>query len=98
MNKLLIQSLAILSFFSIFSLSAHVIPSAGVVERELEKEYEGRPLTPFEKMPSVQIDIPEQKLIFPEGQKVLIKSIKICGNTCFSEETIVGWLENCLED
>ncbi len=95
---MLTRSLAILSFFWIFSLNAHVIPSAGIVERELEQEYEGRPLTSFERMPSVQIDIPEQKLIFCEGQKVLIKNIKICGNTCFTEETIVGWLEDCLED
>jgi hypothetical protein len=38
------------------------VPSAGVVERELEKEYKGKPLEPTKEIPSIQIDIPEERL------------------------------------
>jgi hypothetical protein len=35
-------------------------PSAGIVERQLEKDYEGTPLEPDKRVPGVQIDIPEE--------------------------------------
>ncbi|MFA6119531.1 MAG: hypothetical protein WC688_06425, partial [Parachlamydiales bacterium] len=59
-------------------------PSAGVVERELEKEYEAKPLDQEKIVPAIQIDIPEKRLEMPDGQKVLINRIEVKGNECIS--------------
>ena len=45
------------------------VPSARVVERELEKEYEGRPLELKKEIPEIKIDIPREQLYFPRGKK-----------------------------
>jgi len=66
------------------------VPSAGVVERELEKEYEGRPLEPDKQVPAIQIDIPREKLKLPVGKKVLVEDIAIQGNDSISTCEIAG--------
>ena len=48
-------------------------PSAGVVERQLEKDYEANPLESEKEMPAIQIDIPKEKLDIPDGKTVLVK-------------------------
>jgi hemolysin activation/secretion protein len=60
------------------------VPSAGVVERELEKEYEGKPLEPDKQVPAIQIDLPKKKLKLPVGKKVLVENIAIQGNDSIS--------------
>ena len=60
------------------------VPSAGVVEREIEKEYEGEPLAPTREVPAVQIDIPNERLQLPWGRKVQIDRVKIIGNSSIS--------------
>jgi hemolysin activation/secretion protein len=72
------------------------VPSAGVVERELEKEYEAKPLEPEKEIPQIQIDIPEEKLEMPEGISVVIEEIEIRGNTVFSCQQISQWI-SCRE-
>ena len=67
------------------------VPSAGVVERELEKEYEAKPLEPDKQIPAIQIDIPEEKLDIPDGKKVLITEIAIEGNSSIATEEIIRW-------
>ena len=68
-------------FFAAFSLEAlpPPVPSAGVIERQLEKEYEGKPLEPDKKVPDIQIDIPKEQLKLPEGSKVNVCEIRLQG-------------------
>lgn len=72
------------------------VPSAGVVERELEKEYESKPLGLDKEIPAIQIDIPEEKLKLPPGKKVLIKKISFQGNHSISDKKIRKWVEGYL--
>ncbi len=73
------------------------VPSAGVVEREIEKEYEGKPLEPERTLPPIQIDMPEKKLRFPDGRKVFVHQVKIEGNESIKESEIKGWIKNYLD-
>ncbi len=68
-------------------------PSAGIVERQLEKEYEGKPLEPKREVPSIQIDIPKERLALPEDKKVLIKEVRIQGNESVSTKEIYSWVD-----
>lgn len=68
------------------------VPSAGVVERELEKEYEAKPLEPDKEVPPIQIDIPQERLKFSPLKKVFISKIEIEGNTSISTQEISGWI------
>lgn len=69
-------------------------PSAGVVEREIEKEYEGKPLESDKEIPAIKIDIPEDKLELPDGKKVYIKKIEVIGNESISSEDICKWVDH----
>ncbi len=64
------------------------LPSAGVVERQLEKEYEVAPIELEKTLPSIQIDIPDEQLVLPEGKKVFVREIHLSGNTIFSSEEL----------
>ena len=64
------------------------LPSAGVVERELEREYEAQPILAGEAIPPIIIDIPEETLEFPEGIKVFIRGVVVSGNESLSGEEI----------
>jgi len=68
--------------FSAFSLKADPppVPSAGIIERQIEKEYEAEPLEIDKKVPEIQVDIPKEKLDLPEGVKVFICKVEIRGN------------------
>ncbi|MGH2611921.1 MAG: POTRA domain-containing protein, partial [Rhabdochlamydiaceae bacterium] len=90
--------------FFIFSLIATElaaipppVPSAGVVERELEKEYEGKPLEPEKETPAIQIDIPKERLEIPSRRKVFVHQIEIKGNESISTEEIMSWLKDELD-
>ncbi len=72
------------------------VPSAGVVERELEKEYEGKPLQPEKQVPSIQIDIPKEKLHLPSGKKVMIRQVALKGNDSISTKKIQRWVQGYL--
>lgn len=64
------------------------VPSAGVVEREIEKEYEGEPLEKAREVPAVQIDIPRERLELPWGRKVQVDDVKIVGNHSISTKEL----------
>lgn len=72
------------------------VPSGGVVEREIEKEYEGKPLEAGKEVPAIQIDIPEERLDMPEGKKIFIKKVKIHGNESISTKMIQSWIKGYL--
>ncbi len=69
------------------------IPSAGVVEREIEQEYEAKPLEMQKDIPSVEVDIPEERLDFPSHKTVSIQAVTIEGNESVSDREIQGWIE-----
>ncbi len=73
------------------------VPSAGVVERELEKEYEGKPLEPDKEVPAIQIDIPKETLQIPEGKKVCVRGVEIKGNQSISTQEILKWLQKYID-
>jgi hemolysin activation/secretion protein len=64
------------------------VPSAGIIERELEKEYNAKPLEEDKQTPAIQIDIPEEKYDMPDGKKVFISEVMIVGNQAISEREI----------
>lgn len=69
------------------------VPSAGVVEREIEREYEGKPLEPDKPIPAIQIDIPRECLNIPPGKKVFVDHIEIEGNESIATKYITGCVE-----
>ncbi len=63
--------------------------SAGVIERQLEREYEGAERIPPEReIPLLEVDIPEETLDIPEGKSIYIESIQFCGSTVFSSSKL----------
>lgn len=62
------------------------VAGAGIVEKQLEKEFEGQLFDIHKPMPPLQIDIPEEHLELPEGVRVYIGCVKICGNETFSTQ------------
>lgn len=69
------------------------IPSAGIVEREIEKEYQGQGLELQPEIPSIEVDIPEERLDLPSDKKILIRKIQVEGNTVISSGEIQHWIE-----
>ncbi len=72
-------------------------PSAGIIERQIEQEYEAKPFEMDKDIPSIQIDIPKERLDLPEDKKVQISHIHIQGNQVLSEMEIVCCLGDFLD-
>jgi hemolysin activation/secretion protein len=83
----------IFTFTQMLSAIPPPVPSAGVVEREIEKEYEGEPLLPDKEIPAIQIEIPDEKLDLPEGEEIYVEDIEIIGNDSISSDEIKSWVE-----
>lgn len=94
MNRWLLLSSSILLLKPLAALPPPV-PSSGIIEREIEKEYEGVPLDPVKEAPLIEIDIPEERLSLPSSQKVYVKEIQIQGNESISSEEIDDWIDEC---
>ncbi|MES2199149.1 MAG: ShlB/FhaC/HecB family hemolysin secretion/activation protein [Chlamydiota bacterium] len=62
--------------------------SAGIVEREIEKEYELKKIEPQREIPLIEIDIPEEQLDMGDGETALITSISLQGNDVLSSKVI----------
>ncbi|MBX7066552.1 MAG: BamA/TamA family outer membrane protein [Parachlamydiales bacterium] len=62
--------------------------SAGIIERELEREYEAREIPPERDIPLMEIDVPEQKLDLPKGKSVEINQIEFIGNDAISSSKL----------
>ena len=73
------------------------VPSAGVVERELQKEYEAKPLDQDKSVPAIQIDIPKERLDFPNSRKVMVRRIEVKGNDSISSKHIKRWVKDYLD-
>lgn len=89
-----------LSLFCSASLAAHLppppAPGAGVIEREIEKEYEASPLETAPAAPQVVIDIPEERLQVPSGKRVFLDAIVLQGADVLDNAAIVSRLEGDL--
>lgn len=70
------------------------VPSAGIIERELEKEYEAKPLEPNKQTPEIQIDIPEERFEIPDGTSVFVSSLKFVGNDSISHKILTERLRS----
>ena len=70
------------------------VPSAGVIERQLEKEYEAQPLEPEKSVPQIQIDVPKEQLSLPEGTKISVCKICVHGNDTISSKEICDLLDS----
>lgn len=62
--------------------------SAGVLEKQVQREFNVEDLSATKQVPLIEIDIPEEKLDIPEGISAYIEHITLEGNTCFSEKKI----------
>lgn len=86
-----------IGFFFLFSsigwAAPPPVPSAGVVERELEKEYEADPLEEGKEIPSIQIDIPEEKLEIPDKACIDVSRIEIRGADAICASEVEAWVE-----
>ncbi len=73
------------------------VPSAGIIERQIEKEYETEPLQIEKPSPEIQIDIPKEKLQIPPGIRVRIKKIELEGNRSISAKKLEPLFKNKLK-
>ncbi len=64
------------------------VPSSGIIEREIEKEYEAKPIEPEKKVPSFQIDIPEERLDLPSHIEVMVTEVRWIGNQSISSRAL----------
>lgn len=69
------------------------VPAAGIVERELEKEYEADPIDPQKETPSIQIDIPDERLEIPDGISIDVKRIEVRGCKAISTKEVENWIK-----
>ncbi len=66
--------------------------SAGVIEREIEKEYEAKEISPEKPVPSLEIEIPQEQLEVPDGEKVEIQKIEFTGNEVLSSDDLAPFV------
>lgn len=62
-------------------------PPAGVLERQIEQEYEAKEIEPEKEIPLLEVDIPEQQLDLG-GHTLFVESIEFSGNTIFSSRAL----------
>jgi hemolysin activation/secretion protein len=65
---------------------------SAIVERQIQKEYETKPLEPKKEIPSIQIPSSETTLPLKKGSQVFIKSIEIHGNQSIPTWRICQWI------
>ncbi|MBI5274661.1 MAG: ShlB/FhaC/HecB family hemolysin secretion/activation protein [Chlamydiales bacterium] len=58
--------------------------SGGIVDREIEAEYEAEPVTPDKEIPQLDVDLPQEQLSAIPKEKVEIKKIELQGNQLLS--------------
>ncbi|MBS0628481.1 MAG: hypothetical protein JSS09_09770, partial [Verrucomicrobia bacterium] len=62
--------------------------SAGILEREIQKEYELKKIEPQREVPLIEIEIPEERLELEDGETVFITSIFLEGNDVIAPKVI----------
>ncbi|MCX6987081.1 MAG: hypothetical protein NT065_02835 [Chlamydiae bacterium] len=59
----------------------------------MSRAYEGKPLELHKDAPSIEIDIPEERLSLDENAKVFIKTVSVEGNRVVSDKEIQKWIK-----
>jgi len=67
------------------------VPPAGVVDRQLEQEYELKEVEPKKTVPLLEFDLPEEELEVG-GEKVTIYKVEVLGRTAIKER----YVQRCL--
>jgi hemolysin activation/secretion protein len=67
--------------------SNRLVPPAGVVEREIESEYETIEIDPEKQIPLLEIEIPEEQLDLG-GETAFIDSVEFSGNEMLSNKEL----------
>jgi hemolysin activation/secretion protein len=102
-----LKAIPLLSLFALpssFEAVPPPVPSAGVVERDLEEQYEAIPVQPDRPFPDIEIDIPDDQLKLPAYMKVQVDQFELEGNESFSNYEIQKWIqedcgkEYCMQD
>jgi hemolysin activation/secretion protein len=62
--------------------------AAGVVEKEIQREYSVEDLSPQKETPLLEVDVPRKTLNIPEGSFVRIDQIQVEGNESLSPKEI----------
>jgi hemolysin activation/secretion protein len=78
MNKT--ACLALLQTSVVLASQAPPVPPAGVVDRQIEQEYEVKPVEPAREVPLLEFDLDEEELDVGD-ETVVIHSVDVAGNT-----------------
>lgn len=62
--------------------------AAGVVEKEIQKEYSPQDLSPDKDVPVLEVDVPENRFAMPDGAFIQIEHIRVEGNESLSAKEI----------
>lgn len=62
--------------------------SAGIIEREIEQQYESKPVAPEKPVPLVEVEVPEEQLQIEDGETIWVSEIQFTGNTIFSDKEL----------
>lgn len=73
--------------FTLMASANKFVPPAGVVDRQIEQEYEAKEIKAEKQIPLLEIDIPEKRFDMGKG-KTVIKRIEFDGNTVISSGTL----------
>lgn len=63
------------------------VPPAGVVERQIEQEYEVKEVKPHKEIPLLEFDLPSEQLDVG-GEKITIYRVEIVGNTAIRTQIL----------
>jgi hemolysin activation/secretion protein len=66
---------------------------AGIIEKEIEKQYESKQIPPERQVPLFEVDVPKEQLQIEGNVKVYISQIELRGATVFSDKRLKEMLE-----
>ena len=80
--------LAFMQMNAAWAKSEGASSSAGILEKQVQREFNVEDLSADKQVPLIEIDIPQEVLDIPEGISAYIEEIVLEGNTCFPEKKI----------
>lgn len=72
------------------------VPPAGVVDRQIEQEYEVKEVEPTKEIPLLEFDLPPEELDVGD-EKVIIRSVEVSGNTAIRGRVLRRLLKSYLD-
>lgn len=94
--KSLFPSIALFMPFTAYA--AFINPpsgSAGVVERQIQEEYDVQEVPPDKEIPLIEIEEPKEQLRFSEHIYIPVEKVEFEGNTVFSSEKLLEVIQEC---